>query len=118
MTKAEPTHFPSNKQRWLQPIHLPCGADALIELEPMPSPDERGCYAPIKGQIDISVRMFVAGVEVEQRSWESIIGTAEDVILADGTALSDEDYVVLDDLGWEQMLKYGLCPPTWPCPPR
>lgn len=91
------------------PITLPSGVVAKIELIPMPQPDEQGRYRP-RQDCDIQVYLFRGESLIERRPWDSVICGKARIALVDGSELVEEDLYELDSSGWDQMIAVGLCP--------
>lgn len=91
------------------PIALSNGVTARIELIPMPQPDARGRYAP-QQDCEIHLSFFRGDLLLQRLPWHTVINGAENVQLADGTALGPNDLYELDLSGWDQMIDFGLFP--------
>ena len=102
MTKAADQFLPT-------PIMLPSGVMARIALNPMPKPDERGRYKP-RQDCDIQVSLYRDDNLIESRRWDTLICGESNVVLVDGTTLSEDDLDELDSTGWDQMMAVGLVP--------
>lgn len=91
------------------PIDLPSGVVARIQLIPMPQPDEHGVYKP-RQDCDIQVSLYRNDMLIEIRRWDTLICGESNVALVDGTTLSEDDLDELDAAGWDQMMDVGLIP--------
>lgn len=92
-----------------EPITLPCGVVARIELSPMPVPDSAGHYPP-RLDCDVHVNLYRGAQLIDRRAWHAVVCAGRDVALADGSALDEDDIDELDLAGWQKLMDYGLVP--------
>ncbi|MGF6813168.1 hypothetical protein OKW30_008385 [Paraburkholderia sp. Clong3] len=94
------------------PIALPSGVVARIELIPMPKPDAAGKYPFNPPNTEIQVSLFRDDKLIGRRRWDTLISTG-DVTLVDGSTLGADDLYELDGAGWEEMGNFGMIPTVW-----
>lgn len=91
------------------PITLPCGIVAKLEVIPMPKPDANGRYRPRK-DYSVNVGLFRDEKLIEHRPLGTVICGASEVVLADGSKLDEHDIDTLDEKGWDQLLDLAVMP--------
>lgn len=91
------------------PITLPSGIVAKLEVIPMPKPDATGRYRP-KKDYSVNVGLFRDEQLIELRPMGTLICGASEVELADGSKLDEDDIYALDSDGWDQLLDLGVVP--------
>jgi hypothetical protein len=111
--RKEKKYMPHTSPYLPNPINLPGGVVARIELDPMPKPDAAGKYPLNSPNTDIQVSLFRNDELIERRCWDTLICGADAVTLADGSTLDADDLYELDDSGWEEMSNFGMIPTVW-----
>lgn len=91
------------------PITLPSGVVAKLEVIPMPEPDATGRYRP-RTDCSVNVGLFRDESLIENRPMGTVICGASEVVLSDGSKLNEDDIDALDDKGWDQLLDLGIVP--------
>lgn len=91
------------------PITLPSGVVAKLEVTPTPEPDANGRYRP-RLDYSVNVGLFRGETLIEVRPMNTVICGASEVELADGSKLGEADIEALDSEGWDQLLDVGVVP--------
>ena len=91
------------------PITLPSGIVAKLEVIPMPKPDANGRYRP-KRDYNVNIGLFRNEKLIEVRAIDTVICGATEIRLLDGSTLDEGDIEVLDADGRDQLLDLGVVP--------
>ena len=91
------------------PITLPSGIVAKLEVIPTPKPDANGRFRP-RQDYKVNIGLFRGQKHIETRPIESVICGDSEVKLADGSKLNEDDICALDADGWDQLLDLGVVP--------
>jgi hypothetical protein len=85
------------------------GVSVGILLFPMPLPDATGKYPLLQEPRPlIQVEFSRDGHPLDTCDWDCIFGNS--LLLKDGTRLEAADLELVDELGWDILLKYGFWP--------
>lgn len=91
------------------PITLPSGIVAKLQVLPKPKPDASGRYKP-RTDHRVNVALYRGEMLIEKRPMGSVICGESEVKLADGSKLNRDDIEALDSEGWDQLLDLGVIP--------